>query len=74
MAAMIIDRPADDDGARRLGELGFDKLAENYADEAARALAAAKSIIERLPEAQDPALEPATIYVPIGAGSGSDDV
>ncbi len=55
----------DHDGARLLADLGFEKLAAQFADEAARALAAAQAMAGRLPKTQEPALEPSNIYVPV---------
>ena len=52
---------------------GFKKLAAQFADEAVRAKAAAEAMTGRMPDNQDPALEPATVYLPIGPGGGADD-
>lgn len=64
---------ADDDHAMaktRLTAMGYAKLAEQYTDEATRALRAARTMTARLDAMGDPQAEPAAVYNAIAAGHG----
>ena len=49
---------------RRLRDLGFDKLADKHAEEAARAYAAARGLVARRPVIADAAVEPVHVFRP----------
>ena len=55
-----------DDATRILRERGFELIAKSFAEEAAAALAAARSMTARRPVDIDPAVEPAHVYRAIG--------
>jgi len=56
-----------DEATKILQERGFELLAATFAEEAERALAAARTMAGRRPVEVDPAVEPAHVYRPIGA-------